>query len=69
MLTGIGAFTAVGVYVLISSDGLGLWTSLGPGPGMFPFAMGAALVAMSALWLIQNCAGPASGPRGWTGAS
>jgi hypothetical protein len=40
VLTGIGAFAAVGVYVLVSSVGLGLWTSLGPGPGLFPFAMG-----------------------------
>ena len=32
VLAGIGTFTAVGVYVLVSSVGLGLWTSLGPGP-------------------------------------
>ena len=54
VLAGIGAFAAVGIYVLVSSLSLGLWTSLGPGAGMFPFAMGALLVAMSAVWLLQE---------------
>ena len=31
VLVGIGAFAAVGVYVLVSSIDLGLWTSLGSG--------------------------------------
>ena len=64
VLTGIGAFAAVGVYVLISSIGLGLWTSLGPGPGLFPFAMGAVLVAMSALWLVQELRRPSEKTEG-----
>jgi len=64
VLTGIGAFTAVGVYVLASSVGLGLWTSLGPGPGMFPFAMGGVLVAMSALWLVQELRRPSEKAEG-----
>lgn len=64
VLAGIGAFTAVGVYVLVSSVELGLWTSLGPGPGMFPFAMGVLLVAMSALWLIQELRSPSETPEG-----
>jgi hypothetical protein len=64
VLTGIGAFTAVGVYVLASSAGLGLWTSLGPGPGLFPFAMGAVLVAMSALWLVQELRKPTEKAEG-----
>ena len=54
VLVGIGAFAAVGVYVLVSSIDLGLWTSLGPGPGLFPFAMGAVLAAMAAVWLLQE---------------
>ncbi|MDV8148975.1 tripartite tricarboxylate transporter TctB family protein [Arthrobacter sp. B10-11] len=58
VLVGIGAFAAVGVYVLVSSTDLGLWTSLGPGPGLFPFAMGAVLVAMAVLWLIQELRRP-----------
>ncbi|TLM83631.1 tripartite tricarboxylate transporter TctB family protein [Pseudarthrobacter sp. NamE2] len=58
VLVGIGSFAAVGTYTLIDSIGLGLWTSLGPGPGLFPFAMGVLLVAMSALWLIQELRSP-----------
>lgn len=58
VLVGIGAFAAVGVYVLVSSLGLGLWTSLGPGPGLFPFAMGAVLAAMAVLWLLQELRSP-----------
>lgn len=64
VLAGIGAFAAVGVYVLISSVGLGLWTSLGPGPGLFPFAMGAVLAAMSVLWLVQELRRPSETPEG-----
>jgi putative tricarboxylic transport membrane protein len=64
VLTGIGAFAAVGVYVLVSSIGLGLWTSLGPGAGLFPFAMGAVLVAMSAVWLGQELRRPSEKAEG-----
>ena len=64
VLAGIGAFAAVGVYVLASSIGLGLWTSLGPGPGLFPFAMGAVLAAMSAVWLLQELRRPSETPEG-----
>lgn len=64
VLVGIGAFVAVGVYVLVDSLGLGLWTSLGPGPGMFPFAMGVLLVSMSAVWLLQELRNPNEAPGG-----
>ncbi|BCW51973.1 Flp pilus assembly pilin Flp [Arthrobacter sp. 1088] len=64
VLAGIGAFVVVGVFVLVSSIGLGLWTSLGPGPGMFPFAMGGLLVAMSALWLVQELREPSETASG-----
>jgi putative tricarboxylic transport membrane protein len=64
VLAGIGAFAAVGVYVLVSSIGLGLWTSLGPGPGLFPFAMGAVLAAMSAVWLLQELRRPSETGEG-----
>jgi hypothetical protein len=64
VLVGIGAFVAVGVYVLVDSIGLGLWTSLGPGPGLFPFAMGAVLVSMSILWLLQELRRPSETPEG-----
>ena len=64
VLVGIGAFAAVGVYVLVSSIELGLWTSLGPGPGLFPFAMGAVLVAMAVLWLLQELRRPSDAAEG-----
>ncbi|AXJ08732.1 tripartite tricarboxylate transporter TctB family protein [Arthrobacter sp. PM3] len=64
VLTGIGAFGALGVYVLISSVDLGLWTSLGPGPGLFPFAMGAVLAAMSVVWLLQELKKPSAAGEG-----
>jgi len=64
VLVGIGAFAAVGVYVLVSSIELGLWTSLGPGPGLFPFAMGAVLVAMAVLWLLQELRRPSETAEG-----
>ncbi len=64
VLAGIGAFAAVGVYVLVSSIALGLWTSLGPGPGLFPFAMGAVLVAMSVIWLVQELRRPSETVEG-----
>jgi putative tricarboxylic transport membrane protein len=64
VLAGIGAFGALGLYVLISSVDLGLWTSLGPGPGLFPFAMGAVLASMSVLWLLQELKKPSETGEG-----
>lgn len=64
VLVGIGAFVAVGVYVLVGSIELGLWTSLGPGPGLFPFAMGCVLVSMSVVWLLQELRRPSETPEG-----
>ena len=64
VLVGIAAFAAVGVYVLVSSMELGLWTSLGPGPGLFPFAMGAVLAAMAVLWLVQELRRPSETAAG-----
>jgi putative tricarboxylic transport membrane protein len=67
VLAGIAAFGALGAYVLVSSVGLGLWTSLGPGPGLFPFAMGAVLAAMSVLWLVQELKRPSTTGEGADG--
>lgn len=67
VLAGITAFAALGLYVLVSSVGLGLWTSLGPGPGLFPFAMGAVLAAMSVLWLLQELKKPSAAGEGADG--
>jgi putative tricarboxylic transport membrane protein len=66
VLAGQAAFIAVGIYVLATSVQLGLWTSLGPGPGLFPFAMGALLVLLSLIWLVQERRTPtvpAAGPE------
>ncbi len=54
VLIGQAAFSLLGLYVLYGSWGLGLWTSLGPGPGLFPFAMGAVLFLMSLIWFVQE---------------
>ena len=64
VLAGITAFAALGAYVLVSSVGLGLWTSLGPGPGLFPFAMGALLASMAVLWLLQELKKPSAAGEG-----
>ncbi|TNB76643.1 tripartite tricarboxylate transporter TctB family protein [Arthrobacter sp. BB-1] len=64
VLVGIGAFAAVGAYVLVTSIDLGLWTSLGPGPGLFPFAMGAVLAAMAVVWLLQELRRPSEATEG-----
>ena len=64
VLVGIAAFALVGIYVLASSISLGLWTSLGPGAGLVPFAMGALLVAMSAVWLLQELRRPSAKGEG-----
>ncbi len=62
VLIGQAVFLLLGAYVLVSSWDLGLWTSLGPGPGLFPFAMGAVLVAMSLIWIVQEQRSPST-PR------
>jgi len=62
VLIGQLAFLGVGIYVLIYSADLGLWTTLGPGPGLFPFAMGALLTAMSLVWMVQEWRNPST-PR------
>ena len=64
VLAGIASFAAVGVYVLVSSIELGLWTSLGPGPGLFPFAMGVVLAAMAVVWLVQELRSPSDAGEG-----
>jgi putative tricarboxylic transport membrane protein len=54
VLVGQAVLAAVGVYVVVTSLDLGLWTSLGPGPGLFPFAMGALLVLLPVVWFFQE---------------
>ena len=56
MLT-IGAqlvLIAVGAFVAFEARSLGLWTSLGPGPGLLPLILGLALIGLSLTWLVQT---------------
>ena len=43
--------------VIFTSFGLGYWTTLGPGPGFFPFWIGLLLGISSIVWLIQALRG------------
>jgi putative tricarboxylic transport membrane protein len=54
VLIGQIVLAVLGAYVVVTSLDLGLWTSLGPGPGLFPFAMGALLVLLSVIWFFQE---------------
>lgn len=56
------AFLLLGLYVLYGSLELGLWTTLGPGAGLFPFAMGVVLTLMSLIWVVQEQRAPST-PR------
>jgi putative tricarboxylic transport membrane protein len=46
--------TALAVYVAIESLSLGLWSSFGPGPGFFPFALAIALGLLAVAWFVQS---------------
>ncbi|WP_064281616.1 tripartite tricarboxylate transporter TctB family protein [Mycolicibacterium iranicum] len=54
-LVPLGQFVlaAVGLYVAVESVSLGLWTTLGPGPGLLPLILGAALFVLTAIWAVQ----------------
>lgn len=43
----------MGLYVAVESVSLGLWTTLGPGPGLLPLILGAALFVLTAIWAFQ----------------
>lgn len=43
--------------VIFTSFGLGYWTTLGPGPGFFPFWIGILLGTSSLVWLMQALRG------------
>ena len=40
-------------YVLSAALSLEYYTSIGPGPGFFPFLVGAAILLLSGIWLVQ----------------
>lgn len=43
--------------VIFTSRGLGYWTTLGPGPGFFPFWIGILMGTSSLVWLVQALRG------------
>ena len=45
---------ALGLYVTIEAQSLGLWTTLGPGPGLLPLILGIALLGLTAVWIVQT---------------
>lgn len=51
------ALAALAGAVVFTSFGLGYWTTLGPGPGFFPFWIGLLLGISSIVWLIQALRG------------
>jgi putative tricarboxylic transport membrane protein len=48
------ALIALGVAVAVESVSLGLWTRLGPGPGLLPLLLGVLLVALAVVWAAQS---------------
>jgi putative tricarboxylic transport membrane protein len=48
------ALIALGIGVVTESVSLGLWTRLGPGPGLLPLLLGALLVVLAAIWMAQS---------------
>ncbi len=48
--------------VIWSSVGLGYWTPLGPGPGLFPLWLAVLLAALSGIWLIEQIRGKRPSP-------
>ena len=45
---------ALGLYVTIEAQSLGLWTTLGPGPGLLPLILGVALLGLTGVWVAQT---------------
>src|SRR5690606_30649847 len=49
---------------LVGSRSLGYWTELGPGPGFFPFWLGAVLAVLGAGWLVVEVRARRAGSSG-----
>jgi putative tricarboxylic transport membrane protein len=45
---------ALGLYVAFEARSLGLWTDLGPGPGLLPLLLGIALLGLTGVWVVQT---------------
>ena len=52
-------FLAFSAYLMFESRQMEYYVDLGPGPGFFPFWLGALLAVLSVIWLIQVSRGPA----------
>jgi putative tricarboxylic transport membrane protein len=51
-------FLAFSAYLMVESRNMEYYVDLGPGPGFFPFWLGALLAVLSIIWLIQVSRGP-----------
>ncbi|MGQ3382749.1 tripartite tricarboxylate transporter TctB family protein [Glutamicibacter sp. TV12E] len=58
ILIGQAVIALVGLYALLGSLGLGLWSDLGPGAGFFPAVLGIFLMVLVVLWFLQERARP-----------
>lgn len=51
-------FLAFSAYLMVASRSMEYYVDLGPGPGFFPFWLGALLAVLSIMWLVQVSRGP-----------
>jgi putative tricarboxylic transport membrane protein len=51
-------FLAFSAYLVFKSRQMEYYADLGPGPGFFPFWLGALLAVLSIIWLVQVSLGP-----------
>ncbi len=47
------AFLALSVYVMVGAFALEYYTTIGPGPGFFPFWLAAVLAVVTVVWLVR----------------
>lgn len=58
LLIGQAVIALIGLYALLGSLKLGLWSALGSGAGFFPAVLGIFLMALAVLWFLQGRATP-----------
>lgn len=51
------AFLCLSAYVMVGALDLEYYTALGPGPGFFPFWLGATMAVLTTAWLVRVLAG------------
>lgn len=57
MLVAASVAVVIAGAAIVTSFQLGYWTSLGPGPGFFPFWISAVLAGSTVVWLVQGLRG------------